>query len=100
MENNEKKNDKLDIICLYITTGQIIIGNLKEAGNNYVVIEDPYFLSINNSQMEYIPYLGDFTNDSEFMFRNEHIVNCFVPHEKYVMKYEEIYKKTKSLLLG
>lgn len=100
MENIEKNNNDLNVICLYLITGQIIIGNLRRTENACLIIENPYFLSINNSQMEYIPYLRDFTDDDEFTFNGEHIVNCFTPHKKYTMKYEEIYKKQKSLLLG
>ncbi len=83
------EENKQIIVGLYLTTGQIVMGELLD-NNDIITVKNPYFLNIENGKIVFIPYLNEFSDDEEFSFVNSSIVNVFKPYDKYIVKYSEI----------
>lgn len=83
------EENKQIIVCLYLITGQIVIGELTD-NQEMLTLKNPYFLNIEEGKIMFIPYLNEFSDDEEFSFINSSIVNMFKPYDKYVTKYMEI----------
>ena len=93
-------NKELNVICLYLVNGQVVIGNLVDSESS-IELEYPYNLRINHEQkLEYIPYLSEFTDDDVFAFNSNVVINAFSPHDKYKTKYLEIYNQSNKQLLS
>ena len=90
----------LNVIGLYLTNDQIVIGNLVNSEAT-IELDNPYNLRINHEgQLEFIPYLREFTNDNIISFNVNSVINVFAPHDKYITKYVEIYNKESKTLLS
>ena len=90
----------LNVIGLYLTNDQIVIGHLVNSEAT-IDLDNPYNLRINHEgQLEFIPYLREFTNDNIISFNMNSVINAFAPHDKYITKYVEIYNKESKTLLS
>lgn len=90
----------LTVIGLYLLNEQVVIGNLISSDTS-IELEHPYNLRINHEgNLEFIPYMREFTNDPIISFNSGTVVNAFTPHSKYVTKYNEIYNKETQTLLS
>ena len=99
MEQEKQEKQETLILCLYLDTSEIIIGEI--ISNDVVVnVKNPYLLHINHeNKLEFIPFLNEFSPDDVFPINPNKIITTVVPYDKYINKYIEICKLEKKVLV-